>query len=79
MVDFTVAIRTYNGAKSIPQVLDQRRSQIDTKNIAGEIMVVDTNSRDRTVDVVREYQSNWNEVYPLKYCFKAEQGLIMAR
>lgn len=79
MVDFTVAICTYNGAKRIPQVLDKLRSQIDTENIAWEIIVIDNNSNDNTAEVVQEYQSNWNEVYPLKYCFEVEQGLAIAR
>lgn len=79
MVDFTVAICTYNGEKRLPDVLDRLRSPIDTENIAWEIIVVDNNSSDRTADIVRQYQSNWNEVYPLKYCFEPEQGLAIAR
>ena len=79
MVDFTVAICTYNGEKRLPDVLDRLRSQIDPENISWEIIVVDNNSSDRTADVVRQYQSNWNEVYPLKYCFEPEQGLAIAR
>ncbi len=79
MVDFTVAICTYNGEKRLPDVLDRLRSQVDTEDITWEIMVVDNNSTDNTAKVVQEYQANWTQLFPLRYCFEAEQGLAFAR
>lgn len=79
MVDFTVAICTYNGEKRLPEVLDCLRSQINTENISWEILVIDNNSKDNTAQVVRDYQKNWPAAYPLKYIFETEQGAAFAR
>ncbi|MGK7952756.1 MAG: hormogonium polysaccharide biosynthesis glycosyltransferase HpsE [Xenococcaceae cyanobacterium] len=79
MVDFTVAICTYNGEKRLPDVLDRVRSQIDTENISWEIIVVDNNSQDDTAKVVQEYQEDWDKPYPLTYCFEQRQGAAFAR
>lgn len=79
MVDFTVAICTYNGEKRLPEVLDCLRSQINTENISWEILVIDNNSKDNTAQVVRDYQKNWPAAYPLKYHFETQQGAAFAR
>ena len=79
MVDFTIAIPTYNGAKRLPQVLDKLRSQTDVESISWEVIVVDNNSTDNTAELVKEYQQNWLSNVPLRYCFEAEQGAAFAR
>lgn len=79
MVDFTVAICTCNGEKRLPAVLDRLRSQVETEQIQWEIIVADNNSTDNTRQVVKAYQSNWPESYPIQYCFEAKQGLAFAR
>lgn len=79
MVDFTVAICTYNGEKRLPDVLEELRSQIETDSISWEILVIDNNSNDGTAELIKNYISNWQENYALKYCFEAEQGLAFAR
>ncbi|MBD2180485.1 hormogonium polysaccharide biosynthesis glycosyltransferase HpsE [Aerosakkonema funiforme] len=79
MVDFTVAIPTYNGATRLPKVLNRLLDQLDTEHFSWEILVVDNNSKDNTAKVVREYQSNWPQAYPLKYVFEAEPGAAFAR
>lgn len=79
MVDFTVAIPTYNGATRLGAVLERLREQINTENFSWEVIVIDNNSKDNTAKVVREYQSNWPQAYPLKYIFEAEQGAAFAR
>ena len=79
MVDFTVAICTYNGEKRLPEVLEKLRSQVELEDINWEIIVVDNNSTDNTAKIVKEYQTNWERVFPLKYCFEPEQGLAFAR
>ncbi|TAF10951.1 MAG: glycosyltransferase family 2 protein [Nostocales cyanobacterium] len=79
MVDFTVVICTYNGENRIADVLEKLRSQIGTEDISWEILIIDNNSTDNTAAVIKNYISNWSEVYPLKYCFETEQGLAFAR
>lgn len=79
MVDFTVAICTYNGENRVLEVLDKLRAQIDTEQISWEIIVVDNNSKDNTAKVIKEYQSSWSRPYPIKYCFEPEQGLAFSR
>jgi len=79
MIDFTVAICTYNGEKRLPAVLDRLRSQINTEQISWEIVVIDNNSTDNTAKLIQEYQVNWPQAYPIKYYFEPAQGLAFAR
>ncbi len=79
MMDFTIAIPTYNGAKRLPQVLDKLRSQINVEQISWEVIVVDNNSSDNTAEVVKQYQDNWLSNVPLRYCFEPQQGAAFAR
>ena len=79
MIDLTVAIPTYNGETRLPDVLKRLRSQINTESFNWEILVVDNNSTDHTAQVVRDYQDNWPDAFPLKYCFAPEQGAAFAR
>ena len=65
-INFTVAIPTYNGASKLPEVLQRLQNQLHTENITWEIIVVDNNSTDRTADVVKNYQKNWQHPFPLK-------------
>ncbi|MGK7893753.1 MAG: hormogonium polysaccharide biosynthesis glycosyltransferase HpsE [Xenococcus sp. (in: cyanobacteria)] len=79
MVDFTVAICTYNGADRIILVLDKLRSQVDIKDISWEIIVVDNNSNDSTAEIVKKYQAHQEQDLTIKYCFEPQQGLAYAR
>ncbi len=79
MIDFTVAICTYNGEKRLPVVLERLRSQINTEQISWEIVVIDNNSTDNTAKLIQEYQVNWSQAYPIKYYFEPQQGLAFAR
>ena len=79
MIDFTVAICTYNGEKRLPAVLERLRSQINTEQISWEIVVIDNNSTDKTTNLIQEYQSDWPQAYPIKYYFEPAQGLAFAR
>lgn len=86
MVDFTVVICTYNGETRLPMVLERLRLNIDAsltsfqgKPFSWEILVIDNNSTDNTAKVVREYQSDWSEAYPIRYYFEPEQGIAFAR
>jgi glycosyltransferase involved in cell wall biosynthesis len=76
MVDFTVAIPTYNGAQRLPDVLEALKSQTGT-NFTWEVLVVDNNSQDTTAEVVQAYRQN--SPYPIRYCLEATQGAGFAR
>ena len=78
-VDFSVAIRTYNGEKHLPELLERLRSQVNIDTISWEIVIVDNNSKDNTAKIIQEYQSNWPASYPLKYYFESKQGAAFAR
>ena len=79
MIDFTVAICTYNGALKIPAVLDHLRLQKQTENFTWEILIVDNNSQDYTAAIADQYQKQWRQPQPLRYCFESKQGLAYAR
>ncbi|MGD1805915.1 hormogonium polysaccharide biosynthesis glycosyltransferase HpsE [Dapis sp. BLCC M126] len=79
MLDFTVAIPTYNGASKLPLVLEKLRSQINTQNISWEIIVVDNNSSDNTAKIIQDYQSRFYEFVSIKYFFEPKQGAAFAR
>ncbi|MBE9126163.1 MULTISPECIES: glycosyltransferase [unclassified Coleofasciculus] len=79
MVEFTVAICTYNGENLLPAVLDSLRSQIGHEEINWEIIVLDNNSCDNTANVVTDYQDTWKEAYPIRYYRETQQGLAFAR
>ncbi len=79
MLDFTVAIPTYNGAEKLPLVLEKLRSQINTESISWEVIVVDNNSSDNTSKIVKDYQSRFSEFVSIKYLFEPQQGAAFAR
>ena len=78
-IDLTIAIPTYNGESRLPEVLERLRNQLNTEHFSWEIIVVDNNSTDNTAAVVKLYQASWQNPYPLKYCFEAQQGTAYAR
>lgn len=79
LLEFTVAIPTYNGEHRLPELLERLRNQLYTENFSWEIIVVDNNSTDKTAEVVQTYQKDWQCPYPLKYCFEGKQGAGYAR
>ncbi|MGL5084034.1 MAG: hormogonium polysaccharide biosynthesis glycosyltransferase HpsE [Microcoleaceae cyanobacterium] len=78
-MDFTVVIPTYNGAERLPAVLERLKSQTNTESINWEVIVVDNNSQDNTVQVVAEFQANWPQKFPLNYVLESQQGVAFAR
>jgi glycosyltransferase involved in cell wall biosynthesis len=75
-MDITVAIPTYNGTARLPEVLQQLHRQLETEDITWEILVVDNNSSDNILEVIRHYQS----LLPrLRYCQELRQGAGFAR
>ncbi len=79
MIDFTVAICTYNGEHRLAQVLDRLKAQVNVEAIAWEVLVVDNNSTDKTAEIVQAYQMNWRHDGSLVYCHESKQGLACAR
>lgn len=76
MVDFTIAIPTYNGAQRLPAVLQYLKAQI-VPSLTWEMLVVDNNSQDETAAVVQQFQTDFP--CPLRYCFEPQQGARHAR
>lgn len=79
MVDFTIAIPTFNGGQRLSAVLDRLQRQVGTDRFEWEIVVVDNNSTDQTAQIVRQYQQWWTAAWPLRYCTESEQGAAFAR
>lgn len=78
MVDFTIAIPTYNGEHRLPEVLERLRSQlISLAGFTWEVIVVDNNSQDGTAAVVERFQADFP--CPLRYCLEQQQGAAYAR
>jgi glycosyltransferase involved in cell wall biosynthesis len=77
--DFTVAIPTYNGAKTLPLVLDCLKHQIHTETIDWEVIVIDNNSSDYTAELIGIFQKEWIAKVPLKYYLEPKQGSAYAR
>ena len=77
---FTVAIRTYNGAERLPAVLEKLWQQMGTEEIEWEVLVVDNNSQDETAKIVADHQKKWPlPLVPLRYIFEPRQGAAYAR
>jgi len=76
LVDFTVAICTYNGEHRLPDVLERLQNQLRTESLTWEIIIVDNNSTDNTALLVQKYQATWPQLH---YYFEAQQGAAFAR
>jgi glycosyltransferase involved in cell wall biosynthesis len=77
MVNFTIAIPTYNGADRLPTVLQRLKDQVNPDAISWEVRVIDNNSQDETAAVVQRFQADFP--CPLYYCFEPRQGVGYAR
>ncbi len=77
--DFTVAIRAYNAAERLPDIIDKLKVQEGTAEINWEIIIVDNNSKDNTAEIIANYQFNWQEKFPIKYFLEPQQGASIAR
>jgi glycosyltransferase involved in cell wall biosynthesis len=77
MVNFTVAIPTYNAESRLADVLEGLRSQSTEDSLVWEVLVIDNNSRDRTAAVVQAYQTNFPVC--LRYILEPQQGAAFAR
>lgn len=79
LLDFTVAIPTYNGAERLPKILEKLKAQTNLENITWEVIIVDNNSSDETAKVVQDYQLKQFLSVSLRYIFEPQQGAAYAR
>ncbi|MDB9314591.1 hormogonium polysaccharide biosynthesis glycosyltransferase HpsE [Spirulina sp. CS-785/01] len=79
MIDFTVAIPTYNGASRLPLVLEKLTQQTQIEFLNWEVIVIDNNSTDETGNLIKNYQKQWSFPFALHYYFESQQGLAFAR
>ncbi len=78
-IQFTVAVRTYNGATRLPILFERLQQQINTEDIFWEVLVVDNNSQDETAEIVATYASKWRSNSRIRYVFEPKQGCAYAR
>ena len=71
----SIAVCTYNRAKSLRCTLDSIVRSIDLQDDSWELLVIDNNSSDNTREVVEEFGGR----LPVRYLFEARQGLSHAR
>lgn len=71
----SIAICTYNRSESLSVLLNQLSEQHEWLASNAEIIVVDNNSSDDTIDVLKKYQT----LLPLCVFTETEQGLAAAR
>lgn len=72
---FSVAICTYNRANRLAEVLCDLLGQEGLAELAGEVIIVDNNCTDNTVEVVEAFR----ERLPVAYVRESRQGLAHAR
>jgi glycosyltransferase involved in cell wall biosynthesis len=78
-INFTVAICTFNGETRLPAVLDCLLAQEGIDGLTWEVLIVDNNSRDRTVAVVESYAARWRTDSRLRCVSELKQGAAYAR
>ncbi|NEQ34762.1 MAG: glycosyltransferase family 2 protein [Leptolyngbya sp. SIO4C5] len=78
-IDLTVAIRAYNSAAYLPEILKRLQQQQAIEQLRWEIVVVDNNSTDDTPAIVERFQKDWPTAFPLRYCLEKKQGAVFAR
>ncbi len=85
MLDFTIAICTYNGEARLPAVLRCLQACYDYRSPDGcppprwGVLIVDNNSSDRTAAIIAQFQADPDYPVPLHYCQEPRQGLAFAR
>ncbi|MEL6354609.1 MAG: hormogonium polysaccharide biosynthesis glycosyltransferase HpsE [Cyanobacteria bacterium J06627_28] len=77
MIDFSVAIRTYNRAEGLPRLFAALRSQKNTQPFRWEIVIVDNNSTDDTAQLIEQLAPTMP--VPVRYQMERRQGASFAR
>jgi glycosyltransferase involved in cell wall biosynthesis len=76
---FTAAIRTYNAGQHLSTILDHLKAQENVDDIQWEVLIVDNNSTDNTLDIVADYQAHWDSSVPLRCVKEPQQGASYVR
>ncbi len=76
-MDISVIICTYNRSNHLRNVLRSLSEQVVPNNLEWEIVVVDNNSTDDTIEVVKDFGNDSS--LPIKYIKEEKQGLSHAR
>lgn len=76
-IQISVAICSYNRARFILQALDSLFTQ-DFPKDAFEVIVVDNNSTDNTLEVLAQYQAQ-HPAYPFRFVIEPNQGVAYTR
>jgi glycosyltransferase involved in cell wall biosynthesis len=79
MIDFTIAIRTYNRASNLPVLLDHLQTQMKVEGILWEVLIINNNCTDNTAEILQHYQQHWQCEAPLKCVLELRQGAAIAR
>lgn len=79
MVNFTVAIPTFNSEAHLHLILDALIAQTDLDDLTWEVIVADNNSSDNTAKIITQYQAKWPSTSQLRYVFEPTQGAGFAR
>lgn len=76
-IDISVVVCTYNRSASLARTLESLRSQVVPPGVTWEVIVVDNNSTDATLDVVRRFADAAGPVF--RGIREEKQGLSNAR
>jgi glycosyltransferase involved in cell wall biosynthesis len=76
MFSLDVILPTFNRATLLPKTLDSLMAATIPAGLAITVYVIDNNSKDKTPEVVRDYQKRFP--IPLRYVFETQQGLSAA-
>ena len=77
VINFSVAIRTYNRAERLPRLFAALRSQANTQSFRWEIVIVDNNSTDHTAQLIEQLAPTMP--VPVRYQMERRQGASFAR
>lgn len=75
-MDASIIVCSYNRADSLSETLIALRQQHVNPEISWEVIIVDNNSDDHTLEVVENAQRKWPELH---YTLEPQQGLSHAR
>ncbi|XHX80650.1 MAG: hormogonium polysaccharide biosynthesis glycosyltransferase HpsE [Stenomitos frigidus ULC029] len=78
-IAFTVAVRTYNAEKRLPEVLDHLLAQTNPEGLRWEVLIVDNNSTDQTKAIVADYAQRWRQDSQIRCVSEIRQGSAYAR
>lgn len=73
-IEISVVICCYNSAERIPKVLETIMQQQFSDFVGGELILVDNNSSDNTIEVVEKIWQNFSSPFQLRIIKESRQG-----